>query len=378
MKIFIAGDFSPRLRTKQCIDSHNENLLLQDFQPILSASDYSIVNFECAVGQQAWAIPKIGSTLSCEENVVRFLKHIGFDAVTLANNHFFDLGQQGIEQSFATFEKYGLDYVGAGKTRHEASAVLYKDFIDQGKVAIINACEHEFSIANELHGGCNPMDIIELSKTINIAKSKSDYVIVILHGGVEHWQLPTPEMQKKYRFFIDCGADIIINHHQHCYSGYEIYNDKYIFYGLGNFCFDILKASKTWYEGYALTLNLENGVITPTLLPYTQNKEKAGVSLMVDRTEFDARLDELNNIISSPERLYHEFKIYTETRKPLIFFTPYKNRILRSLYIRNLFPSFLSSMRHMELLNFTQCEAHYEVLQQYLTTFYNSTIYGKK
>lgn len=43
-------------------------------------------------------------------------------------------------------------------------------------------------------------------------------------------------MQEIYRFFVDIGADAVINHHQHCYSGYEVYKEKPIFYGLGNFC----------------------------------------------------------------------------------------------------------------------------------------------
>lgn len=39
-------------------------------------------------------------------------------------------------------------------------------------------------------------------------------------------------------YYVDCGADAVINHHQHCYSGYEKYNEKPIFYGLGNFAID--------------------------------------------------------------------------------------------------------------------------------------------
>lgn len=48
----------------------------------------------------------------------------------------------------------------------------------------------------------------------------------------------------------------MVNHHQHCFSGYEIYNNKYIFYGLGNFCFDNpVKRNSIWNEGYMLSLN---------------------------------------------------------------------------------------------------------------------------
>lgn len=40
-------------------------------------------------------------------------------------------------------------------------------------------------------------------------------------------------MKELYRFLVDCGADAVINHHQHCFSGYEIYNEKPIFMDSG-------------------------------------------------------------------------------------------------------------------------------------------------
>lgn len=65
-------------------------------------------------------------------------------------------------------------------------------------------------------------------------------------------------MVDTYRFFIDAGADAVINHHQHCISGYEHYQGKPIFYGIGNFFFPpIFKHTpKSWNEGYMVTLFL--------------------------------------------------------------------------------------------------------------------------
>lgn len=101
----------------------------------------------------------------------------------------------------------------------------------------------------------------------------------LYHGGKEHYQLPTPRMQKDYRFFVDAGADVVINHHQHCYSGYEQYNDKYIFYGLGNFCFESTLRNSIWNEGYMLKLKFED-IISFELIPYVQCDDKAGVFIM--------------------------------------------------------------------------------------------------
>ena len=45
---------------------------------------------------------------------------------------------------------------------------------------------------------------------ITDCKKETDYVIVIIHGGVEHHQLPSMRMKKLYRYFVDCGADAVV------------------------------------------------------------------------------------------------------------------------------------------------------------------------
>ena len=100
----------------------------------------------------------------------------------------------------------------------KSSNILYLTHGDE-TVAIINCCEQEWSIVTNTHPGSNPLDPIAQYYTINEARRNADFVIVIVHGGIEHFQLPTPELKKIHRFFIDSGADAVINHHQHCYSG---------------------------------------------------------------------------------------------------------------------------------------------------------------
>ena len=59
---------------------------------------------------------------------------------------------------------------------------------------------------------------------------------MIVHGGHECYNLPSPRMQKQYLFYADQGADIVVGHHTHCISGYEVYKGVPIYYSLGNFC----------------------------------------------------------------------------------------------------------------------------------------------
>ena len=143
---------------------------------------------------------------------------------------------------------------GGGKDVTQAGYILYRS-VSGKQVAFINACEHEFSIATEDRGGSNALELVKVYRSITDARRQADYVVVIIHGGLEMYQLPTLRMKETYRFFVDAGADAVVNHHQHCFSGYEVYKGKPIFYGLGNFCFDWEgRRNSIWNQGYAITL----------------------------------------------------------------------------------------------------------------------------
>ena len=238
INILVAGDYRPVLRVQQLINECKYNHIFSEVKQYTDKVDYSLVNLESPVViNRAEPIKKIGPNLKCSKDAIDAIKYAGFNCVTLANNHFYDYGEVGVKDTITTCKEQGIDYIGGGENIEEAEKILYKE-IKGKKIAFINICEKEFSIATKKSAGSAPLSPIHNFYQIQEARKQSDYVIVIVHGGVEHYQLPSPQMKETYHFFVDAGADIIINHHQHCFSGYEIYNGKPIFYGLGNFCYD--------------------------------------------------------------------------------------------------------------------------------------------
>ncbi len=360
MKILVAGDFCPQNRVAERFEQMEYDSVLGEVRELISGADYSIVNFECpiACGKEK-PIVKEGPNLKCTEKGMEAVKWAGFDCVTLANNHFLDYGAEGVENTIKACKKNGMDAVGGGMNLQEASKILYKN-IEGKTLAIINCCEHEFSIATENTAGSNPLNPIQQYYAISDAKQNADYVLVIMHGGHELWQLPSPRMQETYRFFVDSGADAVINHHQHCFSGYEIYKNKPIFYGLGNFCFDKPEYFEgLWEYGYIVCLNFEDNV-SFEIFPYKQCKETPKITPLIDSTKFNSEIKDLNEIIADKCRLRKKTISYYQRsiKKTGLAFEPYQNRFLRLLYLKGLLPITLSKYRKIRLSNMIMCEAH--------------------
>lgn len=365
MKILIAGDYCPRARLLDLIDSGDYAAVFSEVVGYTKGADFSIVNLEAPIVHgEGEPIKKCGPNLKCNSLALEAIKYAGFDAVTLANNHIYDFGEKGISDTLDALANYQIDFVGAGRNIREAAKIFYRN-IEEKRLAIINCCEHEFSIATEISGGANPLNPIQQYYAILEARKFADFVLVIVHGGHEHFQYPSPRMLETYRFFIDAGADAVINHHQHCYSGYEVYKRRPIFYGLGNFCFDSnQKTNSTWNKGYLVQLTLEADVVSFSLYPYTQCDDSPCVKILKDTTSFYDDLKNINSVLSDGKMLHQKMKDLSERRRQILMqiFSPYSNRYLKALSRRGLLPNFVTESRAIFLYNMIACESHRDLL----------------
>jgi poly-gamma-glutamate synthesis protein (capsule biosynthesis protein) len=365
IKLLIAGDFCPNERVATIMESTERGIILSDIAPLVQSCDMAVVNLECPVAvHAAQPIVKEGPHLKCTPAALELLKDSGFSLVTLANNHILDYGPEGLEDTTSALDKAGLAHVGAGKNLQEAGSVYYRECKGQ-RVAVLNCCEHEFSIASEESAGANPLNPVRQWQALQEARQQADFVLVIVHGGHEHYPLPSPRMQETYRFFVDAGADAVINHHQHCASGYERYKGKPIFYGLGNFCFDWKgKQDSAWNYGYMVELQLGK-TIDFALWHYEQCNQTPDVRLLEGRKkeQADEQIQQLNRIIASPKELAdaHARWMDEDEREWLVAMLPF-GRIIKALIRRRLLPLRLSKRTVVWMLNKTACESHRDKL----------------
>lgn len=247
-RILIAGDFCP------FAGGGKDSQFLGELARAFEQADLVIANLECPLTESGNRIKKSGPHLKSSPESAIMLKRAEIDLVTLANNHLMDYGEEGFKDTLSTLEKLGIGWVGAGANSSEASRVKYVD-IDNTRLGILNFTATEFSTAGQRTAGANRLGAVEAFYQIREARLNSDFQLVIIHGGIEHYSYPTPAQQKLYRFIADLGVSAVVGHHSHCPGGYELWGGVPIFYSLGNFIFREADNSPAWYEGLLLELS---------------------------------------------------------------------------------------------------------------------------
>ncbi len=371
MKIIIAGN----LYTAD--EFRNRNLIDKSVVDLFETADYRIVNLEAPITKDnpKNKIIKTGPHLRMSsDTIMPYLHQLKIDAVTMANNHILDYGYKGVKDTFKELVDHKIKYIGAGNDLTEAKKPLFLHK-DGMKIAILNFCENEWSIAEEDSPSANPMDIIDNTNQIREAKASHDKVIVIVHGGHEYYNLPSPRMQKQYRFYADQGADIVVGHHTHCISGNEVYNGVPIYYSLGNFLFTKNNPNDEWYTGLILEVEITSEGIDCQIHPMRQEKESFNLYLFEgeEKKEVFEQIENYSSIISNEEMLdlkWNEF-IDRQSRMYLNYWSPLsyvKNRYLNAA-LRKLFGNMLNKKGASLLLNLVRCEAHRDLSKDVLKKY---------
>lgn len=380
MRVLIAGDYYPNSRAIPFVKNNNTCFVDSSIRELIKSSDCSIINFECPIVDDLGSRPilKSGPNLKTASYAALFLKELGFKMATLANNHTLDYGEESLLFTKKYLEEIGIHTVGAGKNLKDAEKTRFIT-IEGKTLAVINCCEHEYSIAKDDSAGTNPLNPIKQFNFIKEARKKADFVLLIVHGGNEHYQLPSPRMQETYRFFIEQGADVVINHHQHCPCGYEVWKGKPIFYGIGNFCFDSLCGkhigSSLWNYGMLVEIVL-SGDFSFSIHPFIQFGETPVIELLKgsDKDEFMRSIDSLNEIIYDPKKVKESYEtaMIKMSQGLKFLFTPWQGRFFRKLLDRRIIPSLMAKQKTVIFHNCFQCESQLDKIRILLDSLYET------
>jgi len=363
--INIAGDF---YIGAQYIDRLKINSNVKD---IFKDSNLNIVNLEAPIVEKLTPQDKYGPTLFMDSKCIVALKELQVDLVTLANNHIMDQGNEGLDATIKTLKANNFNFTGADVNLKKA-IIPYKQQVEGINLGIINIAENEFSNTHGDYPGAAPLDIIENTLSIQKLKNEVDKVIVIVHGGAEMHQYPSPRFKKTLQYFALQGADAVIAHHTHRYNGYEILNGVPIVYGTGNFIFPSKGSNDLWNIGIIARLTISKEAITLKTIPVKLSyEEDLNLSILSDSDleEFlDSEKEKASTIANDPllEAKYDEF-VASINNQYTHYLQPYTSKYLHKLFSKGIIPNFLKNKRKRLLyLNLIRCEAHRDVLLKIL------------
>lgn len=225
---------------------YQKEYISKEVQDYLNSFDLRIGTLEAAIGT---GLPYDEVKMKGRANIVYAriedfyrVKEMGFNVVSLANNHVFDLGKEGLENTIKILRENGIQYCGAGMNLEEASKPAVIEY-NSKTIAILAYCMYGnkylgyVELAGENKAGVNPLDIEKVIYDITEMKKKYDYVIVMPHWGREYQYFPMPECKEMAYQMVDAGADLIVGSHAHNIQPVIKYLSKYIYFGLGNFLF---------------------------------------------------------------------------------------------------------------------------------------------
>lgn len=332
MKIAFLGDIYSEYETSQLT-------LDEDLRLLLGECDYVVCNLEGPILSpikeiQPWK--KAGPHLKQHSSIIDALNKFKVTHASLANNHAFDYGQEGLENTKKQLELNEIQAFGAGSFDESYEPVILN--ASNCKIAIFTASEAQFGCLNdteETTTGYAWIHSRHLRRKILEKKREGYKIILFSHLGLEMVQYPLPEWRISLKGYIEDGVDIVINAHPHVIQGKESYYDKMVYYSLGNFYFNRGLSSKNqdWKQNMFLVLDVSEDRVevkeyfsefSAEKISLIDNEEKfKELSQALSMNDYNLMMDKI--VVEKWYAYYQSYYGFTQ-RKQFI-----SNRLIRKL-----------------------------------------------
>jgi len=217
--------------------------------------DVRIINLETSITSSDNYWKGKGINYRMNPANVPCLTAAGIDVSSLANNHVLDWGYNGLGETLRTLEKARITTAGAGSDLKSAAAPAVVAVPGKGRVIVLS-CGLESSgipsnwAAGENRPGVNLLTdlsertVLDIGNSVRKIRRPRDIIVVSIHwGGNWGYKIAREQREFAHGLIDSAGVDIIHGHSSHHVMGIEVYQDRPILYGCGDFIND--------YEGIA-------------------------------------------------------------------------------------------------------------------------------
>jgi poly-gamma-glutamate synthesis protein (capsule biosynthesis protein) len=224
------------------------------------APQAKIINLETAItrSETQWPSKDVHYKMSPEN--IGCLTAAGIDCCVLANNHMLDWGIPGLLDTLKALDSAGMKHVGAGRKLREAQEPAILPAGEDSRVIVFSLGSTSSGIpiawsAEEDRPGIYVIEtqrndpIRNLAQRIDKIKRPGDIVIVSIHwGGNWGYEIPGNQKEFAHRLVDEARVDIVHGHSSHHVKAIEVYQERLIFYGCGDFLNDY--EGITGYESF--------------------------------------------------------------------------------------------------------------------------------
>ena len=213
------------------------------------APDARIINLETSITRSdSFADKGINYRMSPEN--AECLTAAGVDCCVLGNNHVLDWGRVGLLETLATLERLGIKTAGAGRDLAQARAPAILEIAGKGRLLVFSFASPTSGVprnwgATPVAAGVNLLSdfadesVARIAEQVESVRRPGDLVIASIHWG-GNWGYEIPEEERRFaRGLIDqANVSLVHGHSSHHAKAIEIYKDRLILYGCGDFLND--------------------------------------------------------------------------------------------------------------------------------------------
>jgi poly-gamma-glutamate capsule biosynthesis protein CapA/YwtB (metallophosphatase superfamily) len=212
--------------------------------------DLRLINLETSITASNDYWKDKGINYRMHPQNVPVLTEAGINLCSLANNHVLDWGYAGLFETLQTLQRAGIAASGAGRNLGEAAAPAVMTLAGKGRVLVFSFGLESSGIplnwaATADRPGVNLLadlsdnTVDHIAQNIRRIKHKGDIVVASIHWG-GNWGYKVPAAQKTFahRLIDHAGVDVIHGHSSHHVKSIEVYRERLILYGCGDFIND--------------------------------------------------------------------------------------------------------------------------------------------
>jgi len=253
--LFVTGDIMLARHVEYLMEKNGANYPFKNLDFLQEKDSLVLGNFEASIPEIPKKTPNYTFNLWANQKFLSGLKEAGFSELSLANNHSFDAGKAGFENTKKSLKEAGFSVFG------------HPTLFDENSVSFVTLNKKRVALV-ALHTLFTTPNDEAITEVYTYAKANSDFIITYVHWGVEYNPLASNSQKALAKKLIEAGTNLIIGHHPHVVQGVEFIDNVLVFYSLGNLIFDQYFSPEV-QTGLTLKLTFEKEKLKIKLFPVT-------------------------------------------------------------------------------------------------------------